>query len=200
VYNQLVVFEKRRQGGYAMSLRHGLLGLLSYQPMTGYELDKEFKESLAHFWQAKPQQIYRELNSMEQNGWLVSEHIPQKERPNRRVYTITDKGKLEFMDWLSSPGADIENATRVKSVFFMRLFFAGETSREQALELLYAYRRQCLVGMEEMDKANESFNPSEVQYSPDEIQYWKLIMMHGEMMRKTRLDWVEKAIEILKTT
>jgi len=181
-----------------MSLKHGLLGLLNYEPMTGYELDKEFKESLAHFWQAKPQQIYRELNSMEQNGWLVSEHIPQKERPNRRVYTITDKGKLEFMKWLSSPGTDIENATRVKSVFFMRLFFAGETSREQALELLNAYREQCLVGMKEMDKANESFSPLESQYSPDEILYWRLIMMHGEMMRKTRLEWVEKAINMIQ--
>ena len=181
-----------------MSLKHGLLGLLNYEPMTGYELDKEFKESLAHFWQAKPQQIYRELNAMEQSGWLISERVPQEERPNRRVYTITDKGKSEFMDWLSSPGADIENATRVKSVFFMRLFFAGETSREQALELLHAYREQCLVGVDEMDKANEIFNPPETQFNPDEIQYWKLIMMHGEMMRKTRLEWVENAILILR--
>ena len=180
-----------------MSLRHGLLGLLNYEPMTGYELDKEFKESLAHFWQAKPQQIYRELNAMEQNGWLISERVPQEEKPNRRVYTITGKGKSEFMDWLSSPGEDIENATRVKSVFFMRLFFAGETSREQALELLYAYRKQCLVGMEEMDTANGLFPQTESQYNPDEIQYWKLIMMHGEMMRKARLEWVEKAINIL---
>ena len=137
---------------------------------------------------------------MEQNGWLISERVPQEDRPNRRAYTITDKGKEAFMDWLSSPDDDIQNATRVKSVFFMRLYFAGETSREQALELLYAYRQQCLVGMEEMDEVNKTLPSVEAQYNPDEVQYWKLIMMHGEMMRKTRLDWAEKAIEILKTT
>jgi len=199
MYIQLVEFSIQKVENRDMSLRHGLLGLLNYQPMTGYELDKEFKESLAHFWQAKAQQIYRELNAMEQNGWLISERVPQEDKPNRRVYTITKKGKSEFMDWLYSPGADIENATRVKSVFFMRLFFAGETSREQALELLYSYRKQCLGGVEEMDRANEIFSPSESQFSPDEIQYWKLIMMHGEMMRKTRLEWVEKAISILES-
>jgi len=167
--------------------------------MTGYELDREFKESLAHFWQAKSQQIYYELDAMEKKGWLVSERVIQEEKPNKRVYSITDKGKAEFMSWLASPGADIENATRVKSVFFMRLFFAGETSREQALDLLYGYREQCLIGMKEMDKANTLFSPAESPYSPEEIQYWKLIMMHGEMMRKTRLEWVEKAIRLLKS-
>ena len=180
-----------------MSLKYGLLGLLNYGPMTGYELDKEFKESLAHFWQAKTSQIYRELDAMEREGWLSSERVVQEEKPNKRVYSVRAEGRAAFMDWLSSPGADIENATRVKSVFFMRLFFAGETSREQVLELLYAYRKQCLVGMEEMDKANELFNPSESLYKPEDIEYWKLIMLHGEMMRKTRLEWVEKAISLL---
>ena len=73
---------------------------------------------------------------MEQKGWLTSERVMQEEKPNKRVYTITAKGRAEFFDWLSSPGADMKNATRVKSAFFMRLFFAKETSREKALELL----------------------------------------------------------------
>ena len=180
-----------------MSLKYGLLGLLNCEPMTGYDLDKEFKESLAHFWQAKTSQIYRELDAMEQTGWLKSEQVVQTEKPNKRVYSITEKGKAAFLDWLSNPN-DIEDATRVKSVFFMRLFFAGETSPKQALELLYSYKEQCLVGLEEMDKAYVVFTPSEVMHSADEIEYWKLIMLHGEMMRKTRLEWVEKAIAILE--
>ena len=181
-----------------MSLKHGLLGLINYEPMTGYELDKEFKESLAHFWQAKTSQIYRELDTMEQHGWLVSERVIQEDRPNKRVYSITDKGKAEFLRWLSSPGADIKNATRVKSVFFMRLFFAGETTPEQALDLLYVYREQCLTGMTEMDEAYKLSLQTETLYDPEEAVYWKLIMMHGEMMRRARLEWVEKAIKILK--
>jgi DNA-binding PadR family transcriptional regulator len=198
MYIQFIEYTEK--GGLWMSLKHGLLGLLNYQPMTGYELDKEFKESLSHFWQATGSQIYYELDRMEQKGWLVSEHIVQKEKPNKRVYSITDKGKVELLKWLSSPAADIQNATRVKSVFFMRLFFAGETSREQALELLYAYREQCLVGMNEMEGAHESFGQVDSSFGFDEIQYWKLVMMHGEMMRKTRLEWAEKAISILKAT
>jgi len=167
--------------------------------MTGYELDKEFKETLAYFWQAKASQIYRELYAMEEYGWLVSERVAQEDKPNKRVYTITGQGKSELLNWLSSPEADIENATRVKSVFFMRLFFAGETSREQALELLYLYREQCLASLQEMDNVYESYNQVDPIYSSETVQYWKLVALNGEIMRKARLEWVEQAINILKS-
>lgn len=55
-----------------MSLKYGLLSLLNYGDMTGYELSKEFDDSLGFFWQAQISQIYRELNTMEKCGWLKS--------------------------------------------------------------------------------------------------------------------------------
>jgi len=36
-----------------MSLKHGLLGLISLGNYTGYELDEEFKETMKYIWQAK---------------------------------------------------------------------------------------------------------------------------------------------------
>jgi DNA-binding PadR family transcriptional regulator len=43
-----------------MSLRHGLLGLLSLKPYTGYELNKEFEQAMKYIWQTKTTQIYIE--------------------------------------------------------------------------------------------------------------------------------------------
>ena len=52
-----------------MSLKHAILGLLTIQPMTGYELKHEaFDTSIAHFWQADQSQIYRTLDRMESDG------------------------------------------------------------------------------------------------------------------------------------
>ena len=31
------------------------------------------------------------------------------------------------------------------------------------------------------------------------IKYWKLVALHGEYIRKARLEWVEKAIAILES-
>ena len=63
-----------------MSLKHGLLGLLNYGSMTGYELNKVFRDSLSFFWQAKTSQIYRELDAMERCGWLTSDSFSRIHR------------------------------------------------------------------------------------------------------------------------
>ena len=72
-----------------MSLPFGLLGLLTYQDSTGYDLTKLFEESLNNFWHAQSSQIYRELERMERKGWVTSRNIIQDKRPNKRVYSIT---------------------------------------------------------------------------------------------------------------
>ena len=52
-------------------LKHGILGLLNYGDMTGYEIREIFNKSLNFFWQAQSSQIYRELRTLEKNGWIA---------------------------------------------------------------------------------------------------------------------------------
>jgi DNA-binding PadR family transcriptional regulator len=182
-----------------MSLKHGLLGLLSYSSMTGYELDKAFKATLMFFWQAKTSQIYRELNAMENKGWLTSERVIQDEKPNKRVYSITNAGKSEFNDWLAAPETDIENAMGVKSSFLMRLFFAESISNMQAIEMLREYEKKSLKHSLGLSAAKKSI----AQYSVDEsnaehTKYWKITLLFGEIFYRAGLEWAEKAIAILK--
>ena len=181
-----------------MSLRHGLLGLLNQKPMTGYDIAKEFRDYMSHFWQAKTSNIYRELDAMEKKGWLVSERVIQEEKPNKRVYSITDKGKAVFMEWLSSPDEDIQNSMNVKSAFCMRLYFAEETSKEQALGMLYAYREQRLTRAKEMEEVFEYYEKVKDQFDPEEFVYQKLLILQGDVLQKAWLAWVEKAIAILE--
>ena len=180
-----------------MSLKHGLLGLLDYQPMTGYELDKEFKRSLGYFWQAKTQQIYRELDEMEQRGWLSSERIIQNEKPNKRVYSITPKGKAELLDWLSSPKTYMKNALQQKSEILLRVYFGAATSDNVTLELLHTYREECLANIHNMEKEKEELAQNESKYPHDIVKYWKLTLLSFEILSKARLEWVEKSIALL---
>ncbi|SNT28495.1 Virulence activator alpha C-term [Anaerovirgula multivorans] len=182
-----------------MSLKHGLLGLLNYGSMTGYELDKAFKASLSFFWQAKTSQVYRELDAMERIGWLISERIMQTEKPNKRVYTITDRGKEEFLNWMSFPELDIADAMRVKSAFLMRIFFAGETSIEQSLEMLRAYRAKCLESKEALKIACAASSEYGVIVDDDEkSKFWDISILYGEAFYDASFHWADKAIAILE--
>jgi len=181
-----------------MSLRHGLLGLIKYKPMTGYELSKEFTESLAYFWHATSQQIYKELDTMEKSGWLISERVIQSEKPNKRVYSITAKGKEELLDWLSTPEEGVKKFMQGKNPFLMRLAFMGETSDEQALGMLHAFRNEYLSFAQSLDDVEKIIAEDEAVLGPKVMKYWKIVSLHGEIIRKARLEWVEKAIAILE--
>ena len=133
-----------------MSLKHGLLGLLDYGSMTGYDLCKAFDDSLAFFWQATRSQVYRELTAMEKNKWLESDLVIQTGKPNRKVYKLTKEGREELDRWLATPAGmeDLEN----RSAFLMRLFFSSRLNPRQTMENL---GRATLQGAREPWKGDE---------------------------------------------
>jgi DNA-binding PadR family transcriptional regulator len=187
-----------KKGGYGMSLRHGLLGLINYKPMTGYEMVKEFDDSLAFFWHASPQQMYKELDTMEKSGWLVSERIMQTEKPNKRVYSITPKGKEELLNWVSGAEEGVTKFMQGKNPFLMRLAFAGEGSDENALQMLYAFKNQYQSFADKLDGVDKMLAEDEAVLGKKVMKYWKIVALHGEYIRKARLEWAEKAISILE--
>ena len=70
-------------------LKHGILGLLNYGDMTGYDIMTVFRDSLSHFWQAQTSQIYRELTVLEKKGWIVSSPVKQDGKPDKNILSIT---------------------------------------------------------------------------------------------------------------
>jgi DNA-binding PadR family transcriptional regulator len=51
-----------------MSLKYAVLAALLEGEASGYELSKVFDVSLANFWAATPQQLYRELGVSRRTG------------------------------------------------------------------------------------------------------------------------------------
>jgi DNA-binding PadR family transcriptional regulator len=115
-----------------MSLRYALLGFLNYAPMTGYELKKSFDVSIAHFWNAELSQIYPTLKQLEAEGLVEMEVRVQTERPNRKVYSITEDGRDELRDWLATP----EPADSVREPLLIKLFLGAAVSKEALLAVL----------------------------------------------------------------
>ena len=166
--------------------------------MTGYEMVKEFDESLAYFWHATSQQIYKELDTMEKCGWLVSERIMQTEKPNKRVYSITPNGKKALVDWLSAPEEGVKKFMQGKNPFLMRLAFMGEADDDIALQMLYDFRNQYLTFANTLDGVNDMLAEEEANLGRKVMKYWKIVALHGEYIRKARLEWAEEAIVILE--
>ncbi|MBD2655455.1 MULTISPECIES: PadR family transcriptional regulator [Synechocystis] len=87
-----------------MALKHTILAFLSRQPLSGYEVAKEFAEGFGGcFWKASQQQVYAELSKLEKQDRVIYEAIPQPGRLDKKIYSITAKGQEELIDWLTQP-------------------------------------------------------------------------------------------------
>ncbi|HRF96975.1 MAG TPA: PadR family transcriptional regulator, partial [Aggregatilineales bacterium] len=74
-------------------LKYILLGGLSYMPLTGYQIKQFMENSTTHFWYAQTSQIYRTLDQLEKEGLVTSQIQEQHDKPDRRLYHITQNGR-----------------------------------------------------------------------------------------------------------
>ncbi len=179
-----------------MSLKHALLGILGYRPMTGYELKQFFDSSVAHFWNAELSQIYPTLKSLEEGGF-VDKHVEvQETRPNRKIYEITDAGKEEFLRWVRAPQAPAD----LRDPFLIKVFFGPEIPIEDVLILL---RRQ----MEEQQKVlafSESILRERIREGVQHMHstrhglFWTLTLEMAIAYRRAYIDWCHQSMHLLE--
>ena len=72
-----------------MELKHAILGMLSITPLSGYDLNRAFVGSVAHFWHADQSQIYRTLDRLAADGAIKTKVIRQSGKPDRKVHSLT---------------------------------------------------------------------------------------------------------------
>ena len=116
-----------------MSLAYAILGLLEEGPMTGYDLKTIwFDRTIAHFWSSDQAQIYRTLDKLAEQGWVESRIERQEDRPNRKVYNITETGRTEFKRWLGV----LQPQATVRDAFMIQLFFGTQLSNQALVALV----------------------------------------------------------------
>lgn len=180
-----------------MSLAFGILGFLNYGPMCGYDLVKSFESSLQFFWHAQSSHIYLELKKLENKGYISGETVIQSDRPNKKVFSITETGKKAFMDWLAQ-GAG-EDATQFKSAFLMKIFFGGNMPPDQSAEMLRRFKTDCEAYLEKMDAAPESIKYYGSNKEIYQIMYWQFTVEFGHCFIQTCIEWAERCIQKLET-
>ena len=177
-----------------MSLPHALLGLISYQPSTGYELRTTFTESVQFFWSATLPQIYRTLNQMESQGWLIAKVEPQEGKPSRKVYSITVDGARELKQWLESqPVMPPE-----RNPFLLKIFFGRMANTDILKKTIAGWREHHanLLERYETETVTVIQHYTEECGSPADDVYWRLTLDFGQRYAKMAIEWCD---HVLKT-
>ena len=116
-----------------MSIKFALLGILAEKDMHGYELKSRFDEKVGEFWSLNFGQIYSTLDRLEKEGLVCHDREIQERRPDRKVFSITQEGRVELLTWLSTP---VSKVRALRDEFFIKLVFLDKNSPGPILELI----------------------------------------------------------------
>jgi len=116
-----------------MSVKYAMLGILAEQDLHGYDLKSCFDEKVGDFWSLNYGQIYSTLDRLEKEDLVTHDRQTQDKRPDRKIYSITPKGRKELEEWLSSP---VNKVRALRDEFFIKLVFMDKRNPAPVLDLI----------------------------------------------------------------
>ena len=167
-----------------------LLGLLSHEPMTGYEMKKRLDTALRFFWSGSYGSIYPTLNQLETEGKVTKENTSSNGR-EKITYSITEYGKEQLKEWLKKTVEKDE----LRYETLLKLFFGKENGFEAAKEHIERFEEKCKSELEVLNMFAESLMP---YLEDDTHKYYYLTVRFGIKTYEAYLEWCTEAKEQIK--
>lgn len=139
-----------RTSNNSFTVEIALLGFTSQQPSYGYEIYQQLsaKDGLWQVWRMKQSQLYALLTKLEEAAYLSTTVQIQDARPPRKIYTLTEAGRLVFDQWLISP---VQHGRQMRVEFMAKLYFAARHDTQSVSALIDAQSALCRQWLREMD-------------------------------------------------
>ncbi|ASN53357.1 PadR family transcriptional regulator [Sinomonas sp. R1AF57] len=176
-------------------LGFAILQLLSRMPASGYDLKDRFQSSLGRGWHAYDTQIYRELKRLEAAGFTAGEIVKGRSGPQRRLYTITDRGLDALREWLCSP----IDFSKTKEEFLLRIWTLELFPPGEAEEFLVRARHEWHSQLQHQQASLRTLNDSygDVDEGSSDVFARQLGIELTIALTKARLKWIERALKVL---
>lgn len=170
-----------------------ILGLLSHEELTGYEIKKRMDTTLKYFWGASYGSIYPALHDLVARG-LATKRAVSKNQRNKWIYTITDAGRDYLKAWLKVPVEKDE----LRYETLLKLFFGNAQGAAQALRHVEAFEAKIKEDLPYLLKSEQILTAC-LDEDPAH-QYYLLTVKFGIKTYQTYLDWCEEAKELLTSS
>jgi len=183
-----------------MSIEHAILGLLSLNSLSGYDIKKMFEGSAALYWSGNNNQIYTALIKLHKLGWVSRETQVQDTSPTRKIYSITEKGVEELRRWVfTNP-----EIPQVRNSFLIQLAWADLLTGEELDNLLEKYEGELRTQLAMLNFQKQYSNVSPSGISRDayinvlaartsrEKFLWTMILDNWLTYYQSELNWVSK--------
>jgi DNA-binding PadR family transcriptional regulator len=174
------------------STPYALLGLLSIEPMSGYDIRREMRESLSFFWNESYGQIYPALKRLWAQGLVAPATNGPKDGRDRQAYTLTSKGRANLRKWLGEP----PRQTPVSNEFLLKLFLGRLAPKGACCEHIHRHVAQCRQLLAHYENIRKIVS-TERRGHPD-LKFWLILLDHGISMRRAEIRWCIRSLRDLR--
>ena len=171
---------------------YAVLGLLSIEPMSGYDIRRNLEESLSYFWSESFGQIYPTLKKLEAARLIAPVKQAAPDTRRRKLYTLTAAGRARLRTWLGEP----PKPQPPRNELLLKLFFGRHASPGACTAHLRRLRVQqeriaaTLEGLERQLKHEQRGHP--------DLRYWLMAVSFGVEQTQSLIDWSEFALRQLE--
>ena len=170
-----------------MDLQYAILGLLSWKPLSGYDLKRIISDSEVFYWSGNNNQIYKGLIALEKDRLVTHRVQVQESLPAKKIYSITGRG----LDALRSRLLSEPELPEVRKGFLIQLAWSETLSDEEVLGLLERYEEE-IDGQLRMRLAQADQPGSRPGRSPREEYLWERIHANLIAAYRAELDWARQ--------
>ena len=160
-----------------------VLGALSIEPMTGYQVRQAIGEVLGHFWHESFGQIYPCLKQLEAEGLI---RASAGERAASSMFHITAAGRRQLKARLREE----PEAQSPRNATLLRVFFGGELDADDLSALIDSTEQAAvdrIAALAEVRRAIES-EPLASTHG----RYWLATVSAGEHAARAQLNWARE--------
>jgi DNA-binding PadR family transcriptional regulator len=160
--------------------------------MSGYGIRILIQQSIGHFWSESYGQIYPTLRGLAKDGLVEKRTERQKGKPDKHVYSLTERGREELRRWLELPAVP----SVPRNEMLLKLFFGRQGPIAASKEHVREYReRHEMAGKlyREMMKTI----PRERAGHPD-LPYWLMTLRLGIHESRALVAWSDETLRELE--
>lgn len=115
-----------------MTVRQGLLAVLTSGPQHGYQIKTNFESTTGGIWKLNVGQVYTTLDRLERDGMVAVDASNES-----KIYSLTTSGENELTRWWQ-PGE--ANETPPRDELMLKVLSALVQGPEHALEVVTSHR------------------------------------------------------------
>lgn len=176
-------------------MEHIILGLLLLQSRTIYQLRKRINDGLHLMYSCSMGSIQAAIKKLLHNGHIsVSEAIENGKL--KKLYIITNSGKIYFTAWLNSP---IESVT-AKNPELSKIYFMGFAEKETRIKLIENHIADLTKVRSDLEKICDNGKTLSSEMKSNDILFYQLqTAIYGRDLLKFNIEWYDRLLKNLRS-